>query len=56
MNSIDDIIEKIVLLQKTANRNYFPSGIFESYRRNFNPNYTLDYVDNFFLQENQSMT
>jgi hypothetical protein len=34
MNSIDDIIEKIALLQETANRNYFPSGIFESYRRN----------------------
>jgi hypothetical protein len=31
---IDDLIQKIVYLQDTANRKYFPKGIFESYRSN----------------------
>jgi hypothetical protein len=30
----DDLIQKIVHLQDTANRKYFPEGIFESYRSN----------------------
>jgi hypothetical protein len=32
--TIDDLIQKIVYLQDTANRKYFPTGIFESYRSN----------------------
>jgi len=32
--TIDDLIKKIAYLQDTANRNYFPEGIFESYRTN----------------------
>jgi hypothetical protein len=31
---IDDLIQKIAHLQDTANRKYFPEGIFESYRSN----------------------
>ena len=30
----DDLIQKIAYLQDTANRKYFPEGIFESYRSN----------------------
>ena len=30
----DDLIRKIACLQNTANRKYFPEGIFESYRSN----------------------
>ena len=30
----DDLIRKIACLQDTANRKYFPEGIFESYRSN----------------------
>lgn len=30
----DDLIQKIAYLQETANRKYFPDGIFESYRSN----------------------
>jgi hypothetical protein len=32
--TIDDLIQKIAHLQDTANRKYFPEGIFESYRSN----------------------
>jgi hypothetical protein len=32
--TIDDLIQKIAYLQDTANRKYFPEGIFESYRSN----------------------
>ncbi len=32
--TINDLIQKIVHLQDTANRKYFPKGIFESYRSN----------------------
>jgi hypothetical protein len=32
--SLDDLIQKIAYLQDTANRKYFPEGIFESYRSN----------------------
>ena len=32
--SLDDLIQKIAHLQDTANRKYFPEGIFESYRSN----------------------
>jgi hypothetical protein len=32
--TIDNLIQKIAYLQDTANRKYFPEGIFESYRSN----------------------
>ena len=32
--SLDQIIKKIAHLQDSANRKYFPEGIFESYRSN----------------------
>jgi hypothetical protein len=32
--TIDDLIQRIVHLQDTANQKYFPEGIFESYRSN----------------------
>lgn len=32
--TIDELIQNIVYLQDTANRKYFPEGIFESYRSN----------------------
>jgi hypothetical protein len=32
--SLDEVIQKIAHLQDTANRKYFPEGIFESYRSN----------------------
>ncbi len=44
----DDLIQKIAHLQDTANREYFPEGIFESYRSNEIWNYRRPDTNVFF--------